>query len=188
MHLGVTSRPMDKLTLQADVRYQNKDDQTPLAYYDLAGTMASTNQNLSNRKTDTKVQANWQFSSDYRGSLSANSENIDRGNITPTASFVGISALRQSTRENGVQAELRRLSDDFSGAISLSRSQRDGSNWRGTSAAWVLLLLATTQTQPLDSQPPCSCPPWQTGAGRKSKFNVGRRTRMVYPVQPRKRQ
>lgn len=129
-HLGVTSRPMDKLTLQADVRYQNKDDQTPLAYYDLAGTMASTNQNLSNRKTDTKVQANWQFSSDYRGSLSANSENIDRGNITPTASFVGISALRQSTRENGVQAELRRrLSDDFSGAISLSRSQRDGSNW-----------------------------------------------------------
>jgi MtrB/PioB family decaheme-associated outer membrane protein len=129
-HLGVTSRPIDKLSLQADVRYRNKDDQTPVAYYNIAGTMASTNQNLSNRKTDTKVQANWQFSSDYRGSLAANSEVIDRGTVTPTASFAGIGALRQNTRETGVQAELRRrLSDDFSGAISLSRSQRDGSNW-----------------------------------------------------------
>jgi MtrB/PioB family decaheme-associated outer membrane protein len=129
-HLGVTSRPIDKLSLQADVRYRNKDDRTPLAYYNLAGTMASTNQQLSNRKTDTKVQANWQFSSDYRGSLGANSEVIDRGTVTPTASFAGISALRQNTRETGVHAELRRrLSDDFSGAINLSRSQRDGSNW-----------------------------------------------------------
>nr|WP_326530545.1 MtrB/PioB family decaheme-associated outer membrane protein [Rhodoferax sp.] len=129
-HLGVTSRPIDKLSLQADVRYRNKDDQTPLAYYNLAGTLASTNQQLSSRKIDTKVQASWQFSSDYRGSLAANSEVIDRGTVTPSASFAGISALRQNTRETGVQAELRRrLSDDFSGAISLSRSQRDGTNW-----------------------------------------------------------
>jgi hypothetical protein len=62
--------------------------------------------------------------------LSLNSELIDRGTVTPTASFAGISALRQNTRETGAQAELRRrLSDDFSGAISFSRSQRDGSNW-----------------------------------------------------------
>ena len=129
-HLGVTSRPMDKLSLQADIRYQNKDDQTPIAYYNIAGTIASTNQRLSNRRTDAKVQANWQFTSDYRGSLSVNSELIDRGTVTPTVSFAGISALRQNTKENGVQAELRRrLSDDFSGAISVSRSQRDGSNW-----------------------------------------------------------
>lgn len=129
-HLGITSRPMDKLSLQADVRYRNKDDQTPIAYYNVAGATASTNQNLSSRKSDAKVQANWQFSSDYRGSLSANSEAIERGTITPTASLAGISALRQNTRETGVQAELRRrLSDDFSGAVSLSRSQRDGSNW-----------------------------------------------------------
>jgi|JI10StandDraft_1071094.scaffolds.fasta_scaffold17028_4 MtrB/PioB family decaheme-associated outer membrane protein len=129
-HLGVSSRPMDKLSLQADIRYQNKDDQTPIAYYNIAGTIASTNQRLSNRRTDAKVQANWQFTSDYRGSLSVNSELIDRGTVTPTVSFAGISALRQNTKENGVQAELRRrLSDDFSGAISVSRSQRDGSNW-----------------------------------------------------------
>ena len=129
-HLGVTSRPINKLSLQADVHYQNKDDQTPLSYYNIAGTTAFTNQNLSNRKTDTKIQANWQFSSDYRGSLAANSEAIDRGTVTPTAAFAGISALRQNTRETGIQAELRRrLSDDFSGAINLSRSQRDGSNW-----------------------------------------------------------
>jgi MtrB/PioB family decaheme-associated outer membrane protein len=50
--------------------------------------------------------------------------------VTPSTAFAGISTLRQNTKENGVQAELRRrLSDDFSGAISLSRSQRDGSNW-----------------------------------------------------------
>ena len=130
---GITSRPMPKLSLLANVRYLDKDDQTPIAYYNLdsvGGSLAYTNRNLSNRKTGAKMQANWQFNSDYRGTLGFDYEAIDRGEVTPTSAIYGISALRQKTNEATVSAELRRrMSEDMSGAITLSSSNRDGSNW-----------------------------------------------------------
>ncbi|MHB8948544.1 MAG: MtrB/PioB family decaheme-associated outer membrane protein [Rhodoferax sp.] len=128
--LGVTSRPTPKLSWLADVRYLDKDDQTPIDYYNIAGATPYTNHHLSNKKTNAKLQANWQFNSDYRGTLGADLELIDRGLFTPTSALGGVSALRQKTDETGVRAELRRrLSENLSGSISLSRSQRDGSNW-----------------------------------------------------------
>ena len=127
---GLTSRPMPKLSLLADLRYEHKDDQTPIHLYNIEATSTYTNRNLSSRKTLGKLQAGWQFSSDYRGTLGANFETIDRGVFTATSAVSGISALRQETEERGVSAELRRrMSEDFSGAISVSRSRRDGSNW-----------------------------------------------------------
>lgn len=128
--LGITSRPTPKLSWLADVRYVDKDDQTPIDAYNIAGSTPSTNQQLSNKKTNAKLQANWQFNSDYRGTLGADLELIDRGQFTQTSAIGGVSALRQKTDETSVRAELRRrLSENLSGSISLSRSQRDGSNW-----------------------------------------------------------
>lgn len=130
---GITSRPMPKLSLLANVRYQDKDDQTPIAYYNVdsvGGSLAYTNRNLSNRKTSGKMQASWQFNPDYRGTVGVDYEAIDRGEFTPTSAIAGTSALRQKTDETSVRAELRRrMSEDMSGAISLSRSERDGSGW-----------------------------------------------------------
>ncbi|HAL37071.1 MAG TPA: hypothetical protein DCP03_02705, partial [Polaromonas sp.] len=77
-----------------------------------------------------KLQASWQFTSDYRGTLGADYESIDRGVFTATSAVSGFIPLRQKTEEAGVRAELRRrLADDLSGAISVSSSRRDGSNW-----------------------------------------------------------
>ena len=130
---GVTSRPMPKLSLLANLRYQDKDDQTPIAFYNLdsvGGSLAYTNRNLSSRKTGAKMQASWQFTPDYRGTVGADYEAIDRGEFTATSAIAGISALRQKTNETSVRAELRRrMSENISGAVSLTSSERDGSGW-----------------------------------------------------------
>ena len=128
--LSLSSRPLPQLSLLADLRYQNRDDQTPIWYYNTEGTSTYTNHAQPNLKANGKLQASWAFSSDYRGTLGADRETIDRGAFTTSAAVSGISALRQKTEENTVRAELRRrMSDDFSGSISLSSSRRSGSNW-----------------------------------------------------------
>jgi MtrB/PioB family decaheme-associated outer membrane protein len=132
--IGITSRPIPKLSLLADLRYEDKDDQTPLANYNIAGAgataVSATNRDYSNKKIKGKLQASWQFTSDYRGTLGADYESIDRGAFTATSSVSGFIPLRQETTETGVRAELRRrLTNDLSGAISISSSKRDGSNW-----------------------------------------------------------
>jgi MtrB/PioB family decaheme-associated outer membrane protein len=130
VRLGVTSRPMPKLSLVADLRYEDKDDQTPLAYYNVDGTTKYTNRNFPDRRTHGKLQASWQFSSGYRGTLGADYEAIDRGTFTSTSAVNGISALRQQTEDTGVRAELRRqMTEDWSGSVSLSSNRRTGSNW-----------------------------------------------------------
>nr|WP_319565785.1 MtrB/PioB family decaheme-associated outer membrane protein [uncultured Rhodoferax sp.] len=132
VQLGVNSRPIPKLTLSGDVRYSNKDDQTPVAIYNnnAIGNTPFTNQQLSSQKTNAKLQAHWQFNSDYRGTLGVDYELIDRGTLTPTSAVAGITALREKTEETGLRAELRRqMSETFSGAMTLSTSRRDGSTW-----------------------------------------------------------
>ncbi|WPC66819.1 MtrB/PioB family decaheme-associated outer membrane protein [Rhodoferax ferrireducens] len=139
--IGITSRPIPKLSLLADLRYEDKDDQTPLANYNVAGAgataVSATNRDLSSKKIKGKLQASWQFTSDYRGTLGADYESIDRGAFTATSAVSGFIPLRQETTETGVRAELRRrLTNDLSGAISISSSKRDGSNWlQGSSSA-----------------------------------------------------
>ena len=128
--LGITSRPMPKLTLQADVRYANRDDKTPIAPYVLAGTAVSTNQQLPDQTVSGKLQAIYQFANQIRGTVGADYVGIDRGVYTPTARAGGVSALRQNTDETGLWAELRRvMSETFTGSVRISGSQRNGSNW-----------------------------------------------------------
>ena len=128
--LGLSSRPIPQLSLLADWRYENRDDETPIATYNTEGTATYTNHSLPNRKTNGKLAASWAFNSDYRGTLGADRESIDRGVFTSTSAISGVSALRQKTDETTVHAELRRrMSENFSGSVTLSSSRRDGSNW-----------------------------------------------------------
>ena len=132
--IGLTSRPIPKLSLLADWRYEDKDDRTPIARYNVEGVGASavtyTNQSLPNRKIHGKLAANWQFSSAYRGTIGADYEDIDRGVFTASSAASGISALRQKTKEVSMYVEMRRrLTEDVSGALNVSSSRRDGSNW-----------------------------------------------------------
>lgn len=132
--LGISSRPTPKLSLLADVRYENRDDQTPVALYNVLGsppnTLTYTNMQLPLTTMRARLGAAYQFASDTRGTLDFGYESVDRGVLTPTSVVQGVSALRQTTDETGVRAELRRtMSDSFSGAISASASWRNGSDW-----------------------------------------------------------
>lgn len=128
--VGFTSRPMPKLSLSGNVRYENRDDETPLALYNVEGTSRYTNRQLPYESLRAKLQAGYQFSTDYRGTLAGTYKSIDRGVLTPTSAIAGITALREESEEAGLRAELRRrMSETMSGAISVETSKRDGSNW-----------------------------------------------------------
>jgi len=128
--IGITSRPLKQLSLIADVRREQKDDQTPLASYSTESGASFTNRNLSSLKTNSKLQASWLFDSKYTGVLGIDKESIDRGVFTATSAASGISALRQSTDETTAHIDLRRrLAEDVSATMSLSKSRRTGSNW-----------------------------------------------------------
>lgn len=132
--VGLSARPTPQLSLQADLRYEDRDDKTPLATYNVLGagpnSLTYTNQQLPLTTTRARLEAAYQFARDTRGTLDVAWESIDRGVFTPTSAVQGVSALRQTTDETGVRAELRRsMSEDVSGAISLASSWRNGSDW-----------------------------------------------------------
>ncbi|MEO5671127.1 MAG: MtrB/PioB family decaheme-associated outer membrane protein, partial [Ramlibacter sp.] len=137
--VGVTSRPMPKLSLSASMRYEHKDDQTPLAAYNIEGLSTYTNRQLPRTDWHGKTEAGYQINSDWKATLGADFQSVDRGVFTATSAVAGLTALRQKTEEVGVRAQLRgRLSDELSGAVSLETSRRDGSNWlRNNSGAGV---------------------------------------------------
>lgn len=129
-HLGFSARPMARLSVQGNLRYEDRDDDTPLALYNVEGTATYTNRQLPYRTVRGKLQANYQITSDWRGTLGVGRELIDRGRFTPSSAAAGITALRQDTAETTWRAEVRRqMTEDFSGALVLERSDRDGSNW-----------------------------------------------------------
>jgi MtrB/PioB family decaheme-associated outer membrane protein len=128
--VGITARPMPKLSLSGNVRYEERDDRTPLALYNVEGTARYTNHHEPYKNLRAKAQAGYQFNSDYRGTLGVDYQKIDRGVLDPTAAVAGVTALRAKTEETGLRAELRRrMSEELSGAVSYEHSTRDGSNW-----------------------------------------------------------
>ncbi|GAB3759994.1 MtrB/PioB family decaheme-associated outer membrane protein [Ramlibacter monticola] len=128
--VGFSTRPMARLSVQGHVRYEDRDDETTLQPYNVEGTNVFTNRQLPYRTTKAKLQANYQFAPDWRGTLGWGRELIDRGVFTPSSATSGVTALRQDTRETVWRAELRRqMTEDFSGAISYDHSERNGSNW-----------------------------------------------------------
>lgn len=134
--VGLSSRLTPKLSVLAEYRRDLRNDKTPLALYDVIGDPATTtylsytNRQYDYTKSRGKLQASYQFSSDWRGTLGLDYEAIDRGTITQSTAFFGISALRQKTEELGWRAELRkRMTETFSAGISLVSSERDGSGW-----------------------------------------------------------
>ena len=130
MQVGLTARPMPKLSVSGQVRYEDRDDSTPIAAYNIEGTSIYTNRRLPLKRLSAKAQGHYQFTSDWRGTLGADIQNIDRGEFTPTSAVAESLALRQKTRDVGVRAELRRrMSEDLSGAISVESRRRDGSHW-----------------------------------------------------------
>ncbi len=128
--VGLSARPLRGLTLLAEGRYEDRNDKTPIAAYNVVGTSAYTNRNYSFERVRGKLQANYQFTPAIQGTAGVDYDAIDRAEFTPGSAVLGVSALRQDTQELRYRLELRqRMTETVSGEIRYARSDRDGSNW-----------------------------------------------------------
>lgn len=126
--VGLTARPMAKLSMLADVRYEDKNDKTPLNHYSPAA--GNTNGRDPLKKRTGKVEASYRLPNNYRATLGADYETVNRGVPESTVKPGGLSMLREETRERGWRAELwGSMSETFNAGISYVNSQRDGSRW-----------------------------------------------------------
>jgi len=131
---GVTARPMTKLSMLANLRYEDKADKTPLAYYN----GAYTNGLNSSRKYTGKLEGSYQLPDNYRATLGVDYESMQHAHpvgsvmlpINPVTGSPSLSGLREETHELGYRAELRRsMSETLNAAVSLQHSNRGGQNW-----------------------------------------------------------
>lgn len=131
LQAGFTARPMAKLSMLANLRYEDKADKTPLALYN----GSYTNDLNSSRRLNGKIEASYKLPDNYRATLGADysSRHHDRPVSTApvwSAATAPMAGLREDTRELGCRAELQRsMSDTINASIAYVQSRRDGGGW-----------------------------------------------------------
>lgn len=132
MQLGVSSRPMPKLSLRASLRYEDRDDKTPLFQYGSGGsTFDGFNEPRSIRTIGGKVEASYALPASLRltGGLEYDEK---KRNTSP----IRIVSYRETTDETTYRLELRRsMSETITGAVGLIHSDRGGSPFILTTVA-----------------------------------------------------
>jgi MtrB/PioB family decaheme-associated outer membrane protein len=121
---GLTSQLTDKLSMLADVRYENRDDQTPIYQYAPTGTtLDGTNEPRSIRTYDSKLQASYVLPMGFRFTGGGQYLVQQRNEYAIRAV-----SFRDKTYETNYRGELRRaISETVTGAVSYVYSDRWGS-------------------------------------------------------------
>ncbi len=130
---GLTARPLQKLSINTNFRFEDRDDKTPVLFYnpmaawhdDLNGNRWNgLNNPRSFRTISSKFEASYALPHNFRLIGSVDYEHKDR---TGTATNTG---HRFRTDELSYRAELRRsLSETITGTISYIHSDRFGSSF-----------------------------------------------------------
>jgi MtrB/PioB family decaheme-associated outer membrane protein len=131
LQAGLSAHPIPKLTVNANFRYLDRQDRTPLAVYNIENTTTWTNSPVSYRNGNAKLEASYLFPTNVRGTLGVDYNMIDRATPAPGVDVAGLTALRRKTEEWGVRGELRRsISETLIGAVSYGYAERKGgSDW-----------------------------------------------------------
>ena len=138
-------RPLDRLGLTANIRYEDRDDQTPTALYlpsQVAAPSAAPglanagftgfNVPRSEKQLKGMVEAGYQLDDGYRLVATVEQEQVAR-NVPVQYRRV---AFREKTDETLARLELKRsLSETLNGALSYVRSDRGGSDYVNDSYA-----------------------------------------------------
>lgn len=127
---GLTMRPMPRLTLRADLRYENRDDKTPVFRYFPSQNVVNATNDGTNETRDIETTSG-KFEATYRLpaqlSLTGGLEYVEKKRNSPPVRSVD---FREKTDETSVRAELRRsISDTLTGAVGVVHSARRGSDW-----------------------------------------------------------
>lgn len=126
LQFGLNARPIPKLSLRADVRYEDRDDKTPRAQYisALSTTRSGFNNPRSLRSTKGKLEASYLLPAGIR--LTGGAERDERERSVPNLRSV---PFREETEDTTYRVELRRsLSETLNGAVALVRDERTGSS------------------------------------------------------------
>ncbi len=174
--VGLSMRPMAKLSVHANLRYEKNDDKTPIAVYNTEGGDFWSNGHGTNEKTSGKIEATYLFPANFRGTFGIDYDAVKRELplAQPTVGtsgvlLAGFSGLRGDTTEVGYRAELRRsISESLIGSVGVYHSKRDGSDWYSLSGATYGQLFSTDQL--LAAAP-------ATGASGAYPFTLADRTR-----------
>jgi MtrB/PioB family decaheme-associated outer membrane protein len=149
--LGFSTRPIDKLTVLGNIRYEHKDDKTPTALYNVeakavvpATNPASftnvgafwNNNNTTTTKVASKLEASYRLPENFRFTAGIDHSTLERE--VPTSitdeNVAGLGALREKNSETGYRFELRHsMSETLNAGISYLTSRRTGSSWTSLS-------------------------------------------------------
>ncbi len=127
---GLTARPLPKLSVRADARYENRDDKTPVfVYFPLQATATATT-NGTNEPRDIKTNSG-KLEASYRLPMGLRlTGGVDYVEKTRNSPPVRAVSYRETTDETSLRAELRRsISETLTGALSYIHSARGGSDW-----------------------------------------------------------
>lgn len=129
LQAGITSRPVPKLSLLANIRYEDRPDKTPVALYNTpGGTQNGNNEPRSMRTLTGKAEASYSLPMGFRLTGGFDYDQRDR-NFSP----VRVVSAREETEEKSWRVELRRsMSETITGALSFVHSDRDGSPYLTT--------------------------------------------------------
>jgi len=124
VQMGVTARPMPKLSLLANLRHEERPDKTPVSQYNTpGGTQNGFNEPRSFRSTTGKVEASYALPEGFR--LTGG---VDYDEKVRSIAPVRVVSHRDKTEEVSYRAELRRsMSETVTGALAFVHSERDGS-------------------------------------------------------------
>jgi MtrB/PioB family decaheme-associated outer membrane protein len=128
--VGLTARPSPRLSLRADLRYENRDDRTPIfRYFPSQNTVGATNDGTNEARdiktTSGKLEASYRLPLALR--LTGGVEYVEKKRNSPPVRSVD---FREKTDETTYRAELRRsISETVTGAVSAAHSVRRGSDW-----------------------------------------------------------
>jgi len=129
--VGLTTQPINRLTLLGNVRYEKRDDKTPIDLYNVENTARWNNSHITNSKLGAKVEGSYLFQSNVRATAGFDYEKIERElPDAATVTVAGLSGLRGETEEKTLRAELRRsISETLTGSLGAAHSERTGSGW-----------------------------------------------------------
>ena len=130
MQAGLSGRATPKLSWRADLRYEKRDDKTPIdVYWPSQNTPGSTNNGTNEPRdietTSGKAVAHYSLPMGFR--LTGDVGYVRKKRNHPPVMSVN---FRERTDESTYRVEVRRaVSQSVTGAVSYLHSKRDGSEW-----------------------------------------------------------
>ena len=125
--IGFTAHPWGPLNVRGDLKYESKNNKTPVALYNIEGTGTFTNSASSPKKWDGKLEAYYALPAGYNLVGAVRYEHEDFGTFTPTDNVAGLTAIRQQLKETGYRLEVRKsMSETLNGSLSYTFAKREG--------------------------------------------------------------